>query len=92
MVLAKVAFSPVMGFMTPRQLGPMMRMWPLRAILRICCSSAAPSGPVSLKPAEMMIAAWTPTATHSSMMPGTVGAGVTMTARSTGSGMAARLG
>ncbi len=92
MVLAKVAFSPVMGFIMPRQLGPTMRMLPWRAIFRICCSSAAPSGPVSLKPAEMMIAAWTPTATHSSMTPGTVLAGVTMTARSTGSGMADRLG
>jgi len=69
-----------------------MRILPVRAILRIFCSSAAPSGPVSLNPAEMMMAARTPLSAHSWMMPGTVLAGVTMTARSTSSGMAPTLG
>ena len=55
-------------------------------------ASARPSAPVSLKPAEMMIAARTPTAAHSSMSAGTPGAGVTMTASSTGSGSSAMLG
>ena len=86
-VVANVAFSPEMGFMTPRQLGPMMRKLPFLASARVASSSAAPFGPVSLNPAEMMMAPRTPAATHSAMMPGTVLAGVTTTARSTGSGI-----
>ena len=89
---AKVALRPVSGFITPRQFGPMIRMPPRRACSMIRRSSSTPSGPISLKPAEMMIAPWTPASTHSPMMPGTVGAGVTMTARSTGSGTAVMLG
>ena len=52
-------------------------------------NSAPPSGPTSLKPAEMMIAPRTPTSTHSPTTVGTVGAGVTITAKSTRSGTAA---
>ena len=73
MAPAKVALRPVVGFITPRQLGPMMRIRPRRASSRTCSSSSAPSGPVSLKPAEMMMAPSTPASTHSAMMPGTVG-------------------
>ncbi len=80
---ANVAFRPVSGFVTPRQFGPMTRIRPRRACSRIWRSSAAPSGPISLKPAEMMMAPLTPASAHSPMMSGTVGAGVTMTARST---------
>src|SRR5687768_12388332 len=86
MPAAKVAFRPLIGFITPRQFGPMMRIFPRRAFSRTCRSSSTPGGPSSLKPAEMMIAPRTPASTHSAMMPGTVGAGVTTTARSTFSG------
>ena len=92
MVVAKVALRPLVGLITPRQLGPMMRILPRRACSRICRSSSTPAGPVSLKPAEMMMALLTPRSTHSLMMPGTVGAGVTTTTRSTGSGTALRVG
>ena len=78
MAEAKVAFNPLTGLITPRQLGPIMRM-PLRLA---CCliwrSSSTPFGPVSLKPAEMMIAPGMLASTQSEMMPGTVGAGVTI--------------
>ena len=46
-------FKP--GTITPRQFGPTMRILPRLASAKTCCSSAAPSGPTSLKPAEMMI-------------------------------------
>ena len=51
-------------------------------------SSSAPSGPTSLKPAEITITAPMPAWPHSSISAGTPGGGVTITARSTGSGMA----
>ena len=83
---AKVALRPVIGFITPRQLGPTVRIRPCRASSRVCLSSSAPSGPVSLKPAEIMIAPPTPASTHSLMICGTVGAGAAMTASSTRAG------
>ena len=46
---------------------------------------------ISLKPADIMMAPFTPAATHSRTTPGTVMAGVTITARSTLSGTAAIL-
>ncbi len=87
MVVAKVAFMPVSGAITPRQLGPMTRMPAACAAARSCCSSAAPSGPISLKPAEITIAPRTPFSPHSAIKPGIEGGGVTITARSTSSGM-----
>jgi hypothetical protein len=63
-----------------------------RARARIRCSSATPSGPISLKPAEMTMAERMPRAAHSSMRAGTPGAGVTMTTRSIGPGADARSG
>ena len=92
MPAAKVALRPVSGLITPRQFGPMMRMRPRRASASTFASSSTPAGPVSLKPAEMMIAFGTPPSTHSPIIAGTVGAGVTMTARSTGSGTSPRRG
>ena len=89
---ANVALSPSTGFITPRQLGPISRIRPRRACSITRRSSSAPSGPTSLKPAEMMIAPLTPASAHSPMTWGTVGAGVTTTARLTGSGTAAMLG
>ena len=90
--VAKVALSPRPGRMTPRQLGPIRRIRPRRASSSTWRSSSAPSGPISLNPAEMMIAPLTPASTHSPITSGTVGAGVTTTARSTGSGTAAIAG
>ena len=87
MVVAKVAFRPESGLITPRQLGPMTRMPAACASSSSCRSRAAPSGPISLKPAEMTTAPRTPFSPHSRMMPGMEGGGVTMTARSTCSGM-----
>ena len=67
-----VAFSPVGGHITPRQLGPMIRTPPFCASSRSCCSSFAPSGPSSLKPAEITIAPRTPAAAQSRITPGIV--------------------
>ena len=64
----------------------MTRIRPRPAWSMIRRSSAAPSAPISLNPAEMMMAARTPASTHSPIRSGTVGAGVTTMARSTGSG------
>src|ERR1022692_4969738 len=44
MAEAKVALSPVRGLITPRQLGPMMRMLPRRASNRVWRSSSSPAG------------------------------------------------
>jgi hypothetical protein len=80
---AKVALRPFGGRITPRQLGPTIRMSWSRAISLISRSSSAPSSPTSRKPADTMMSPSTPALPHSSTMPGTVGAGVAMTARST---------
>ena len=52
-------------------------------------SSSTPSAPTSLNPALMMITPRTPASPHSATSPGADFAGVTMTARSTGSQIAA---
>ena len=88
MPAAKVAFIRSMGFMTPRQLGPTTRMPCFSAASRTWRSSSAPSSPISLNPALMMITPLMPASPHSATRPGAVLAGVTMTARSTGSPMA----
>ena len=64
----------------------MIRIRPRRACSRTCRSSSAPGPPTSLNPAEITIAPRTPASTHSPITSGTVAAGVTITARSTGSG------
>jgi hypothetical protein len=92
MPAANVAFSPVVGRITPRQFGPTIRIWLARAVARIWRSSSAPSGPTSLNPAEMMTTALTPAAAHSSMVAGIVTAGVAITTSSGASGSAARFG
>ena len=81
---ANVAFKPMCGSITPTQFGPMIRIFPRRS--RICFSSSAPAGPHSLNPAEMITAPFTSAAAHSATIPGTVAAGVAITARSTSSG------
>ncbi len=80
---ANVAFNPMPGRMMPRQLGPSTRSPWRRAFSSSARSSAAPAGPVSEKPALTTTAARTPAAPHCSMIPGTVAAGVAITARST---------
>jgi hypothetical protein len=65
---AKVALSPEIGFITPRQLGPITRILPRLASRKICCSSATPGAPISLNPAEMMIAPGIPKSAHSLMI------------------------
>ena len=62
------------GAITPKQFGPMIRIDPRAA--RILRSRSAPLAPVSLKPADMTIAAGTLAAAHSATMPGTVSARV----------------
>ena len=44
-MVAKVAFMPESGLITPRQFGPMMRMLAFWASTSSCRSSSAPSGP-----------------------------------------------
>ena len=72
-VLAKVAFNPLCGTITPRQFGPTIRILPLRASSMTCCSNSTPAAPVSLNPAEIMTAPGTPASTHSLISPGTDG-------------------
>src|SRR5262249_5787474 len=83
---AKVAFSPSAGRAMPRQLGPTSRTPQRRAFSRSARSSFAPSAPTSANPAVITTAERTPALPHSSITPGTVLAGVAMTARSTGAG------
>src|SRR5271157_3535452 len=88
MAWATEAFRPVNGLITPRLFGPMTRIRPRPAWSMIRRSSAAPSAPISLNPAEATMAARTPASTHSPIRSGTVGAGVATMARSTRSGTA----
>ena len=68
------------------QFGPMTRT-PERATADASSScSFSPSGPVSEKPDVITTAPPTPLAPHSSITPGTNGAGTTTTTRSTASG------
>ena len=57
MSAANVAFRPISGFITPRQFGPIIRIRPRRACSRDPVLELAPSAPISLNPAEMMMAA-----------------------------------
>ncbi len=87
MAPAKVALTPVRGLIRPRQFGPMSRKRAGRAAAKISASSRAPSAPDSLKPAETIMAPRTPARARSLTTPGTVGAGVAITARSISSGI-----
>ncbi len=89
MVPAKVALRPVRGFISPRQLGPTSRMPERRRPSRMRASRAMPAAPISRKPAESTITPLTPAAAQASINPGTVAAGVAITARSTASGTSA---
>jgi hypothetical protein len=91
-VVANVAFRPDTGLMTPRQFGPMSRMPCARACSTSARSSAAPSGPTSLKPAEMTMTFRHPARPQSATRSGIVAGGVTMTASSGRSGRSLTVG
>jgi len=80
---ANVAFIPMRGTMIPRQLGPMILIPSNSAAAAFTSpSSAFPSAPVSRNPAERMMSPRIPCAPQSRTRPGTVVAGVQITARS----------
>jgi len=89
---AKVAFRPISGRITPRQLGPRSRMRWRRTFSISARSSCSPRAPASEKPAESTTAARTPARAQDSMMPGTVGAGVAITAWSSRCGISSTEG
>ena len=57
--LLKVAFSPISGRITPRQLGPISRISYCCAFSSTSCSKALPASPASPKPAVIITAALT---------------------------------
>ena len=75
----------------PRQFGPIIRNLP-RAISLIWRSSSFPVGPISRKPAEIIMAPLTPFSTHSLIMAGIVAAGVAIMAKSISAGMDFKVG
>ena len=89
MVGAKVAFSetPSSVLRRPMQLGPTSRIPKSRQTPASRRSRSAPSGPTSLKPAEMTTTPFTPFSPHSRTTSRTCSLGTTTTARSTGPGM-----
>ncbi len=84
------AFSGRSAFCTPKQLGPTRRTPPARAAATASACSFAPSAPVSAKPALSTTAAVTRLSAAERTMPGTVAAGVAITARSTWPGTSRR--
>lgn len=91
---ANVAFKLTSAsvLITPMQFGPIMRTPAARTVSRSNRSCRAPSSPVSENPAVITTSPRTPLAMHSSITPCTSLRGTITTARSTRSGMAARLG
>ena len=81
-----LAFRLTAELYIPMQLGPMMRMLPLRAISSIRRSISLPSGPVSPKPVETTIPVFTSFSTHCSMMGRMCLGAMAMMARSTSPG------
>ena len=73
--LAKVAFRRVRGAHHAQAVRADDPHLAARLFAAIWRSSSAPAAPVSLNPAEMTIAPFTPAATHSPTIPGTVGGG-----------------
>src|SRR3990170_822519 len=53
-VFANVAWRPVIGRISPKQFGPMMRSFPRRASAKTWRSNSSPSSPRSRNPAEGM--------------------------------------
>ncbi|GBC74362.1 hypothetical protein HRbin05_00402 [archaeon HR05] len=90
-LLRNVALRLLLGLIMPRQFGPIMFRAYLSLASIIFASNALPSSPTSLNPAEIMMRFFTPALPHCSTIPGTVGAGVAITARSTLSGISSTL-
>ena len=88
---ANVALRLTAGsvLMMPMQLGPIIRTPAARIFATSSAWSALPASPHSPKPALITTSALTPFAMHSSATASTCAAGTTMTARSTGPGIAA---
>ncbi len=78
-----VALRLMLGRIIPKQFGPIIRRSYLCLISSILSSSALPSGPTSLKPAEIIISPFIPALPHCSTTSGTVFAGVAIIAKST---------
>jgi len=91
-IAAKDTFTPAPGLIIPRQFGPISRMLYVRQWERMISHIFRPSSPASANPAEMMISPGTFALPHCSTTPGTAGAGMQITARSTGSGVLAMFG
>ena len=87
-----VALRLVLGLIIPIQFGPIILMLYCLANSIIFSSKAFPSAPISLKPAETIIAPFIPAFPHSSTTPGTVDAGVAIIAKSHDSGTAITVG
>ena len=76
--------------MMPSEFGPMSRTPPAAARARSSRSRAAPSAPISRKPAVITTAAFTPLRPHSSITSAAAAAGTVSTARSTGPGISSK--
>lgn len=77
-----VAFMPTSVFMMPRLFGPTTLRSYSSAMSRSSCSRAAPSLPVSPKPAVMTTTFWMPASPADFIAGRTTFGGTTMTARS----------
>ena len=86
---AKVAFRQLLVSITPRQFGPTTRIPSSRTRVRRAFSSAAPSPPTSLKPAEITMAYRMPLAAQASSAGRHALGGITRTARSASGGRSA---
>ena len=91
---AKVASMLTAGsvLITPMQFGPIIRMPYCRTRSPSRASNRFPSSPVSAKPAVITTRPVTPFFAQSSTTPSTSSRGTTMTAMSTGSGIAETVG
>ncbi len=74
--------------MIPKQFGPTREILYFLQISTVSFSSSIPLPPISLKPAEIIIADLTPFWPHSFMTEGVTSFGTMRTAKSMGSGMA----
>ncbi len=86
MTAAKLRLRGIEVLISPRQLGPWIRIPYFSAISKSFPSRTAPSCPVSLKPADMTTRALTPFIPHSSVTCSTLAAGIETTTRSTSPG------
>ena len=88
----KVALSPMAVLATPTQLGPTSRIPFARARSRSSASAAAPSRPISPKPALNTTTLLTPAVAQSATTSITAAVGTATTASSIGSGTSLTVG